>query len=211
MTAALARIEVKLNELSPESTRYHVLAAVRAFRSNWVELGRLLNEVALGGDYKDWGYADFDMYCARELGLKKPTVQKLVVSYNYMKKRAPERLERTADATFDVPDYQTVELLHKAEANPHLTADDRAEFHRRAFAPWEDGEPLDETALRKEIRSRAADPQSVEDANARRGQTLAPIKTLSRRLRELLANARAVPHGLKQRLEEALCELEELD
>jgi hypothetical protein len=213
MTSAIAKIDMKMRDLPPDSTRYQMLAAVRAFRSNWVEVGRLLNEVALGGDYKDWGYADFDLYCSRELGLKKPTVQKLVLSYNYMKRHAPEWLEPGADLAFDVPDYQTVELLERAEKNPHLSDDDREEFHRRAFVSWEDGaEPLDETALRKEIRARAAaDPAAIERANARRGQSLAPIKTLSRRLRELLANTSAVPEGLKRRLEETLCEIEELD
>lgn len=215
--STLSRLDKKLEDLSPESTRYKVIVAVRSFRSNWVELGKLLNDVAYGGDYKEWGYEEFEVYCARELGLKKATVQKLMVSYNYMKSYAPDRLEiRDKDRGYDVPDYQTVELLNQARNNSHLKDTDKEDLHRRAFAPWEDGagesEPVDEVALRKEIRERTrGDSAAVEAANQRRGNELGPLKTLARRLREKLAGAKAVPDGLKSRLEEVLCELEDLD
>ncbi|MBP5232016.1 MAG: hypothetical protein J6333_01265, partial [Planctomycetes bacterium] len=171
----LSRLDRQLQDLSPDSTRYQVLMAVRKFRSNWVELGRLLSDVAYGGDYKEWGYDDFEVYCAKELGLKKPTVHKLMVSYNYMKTYAPERLKAPdAERGYDVPDYQTVELLNQARQSDRLDDSAKDDLHRRAFAPWEDGasdaEPMDEVALRKEIRDRTrADPAAIAAANDRRG------------------------------------------
>ena len=213
----LSRLDRQLQNLSPDSTRYQVLMAVRKFRSNWVELGRLLNDVAYGGDYKEWGYDDFEVYCAKELGLKKPTVHKLMVSYNYMKTYAPERLKAPdAERGYDVPDYQTVDLLNQARQSDRLDDSAKADLHRRAFAPWDEGaadaEPMDEVALRKEIRDRTRpDPAAIAAANDRRGHELGPLKTLARRLREKLAGARSVPNGLRERLEQALCELEELD
>ena len=73
--------------------RKRIKDALSVYRGSWVELGRLLNECACGGDYKDWGYDDFATYCARELGLKKATIQKLMVSYSYMKRHAVEKLQ----------------------------------------------------------------------------------------------------------------------
>lgn len=211
--STLSRLDQQLENLAPDSTRYQVISAVRRFRSNWVELGKLLTNVAYGGDYKEWGYDDFKIYCAKELGLKEATVKKLMVSYNYMKSYAPDRLQ-PRDNSYDVPDYQTVELLHQARANNRLPDDDKENFHRRAFAPWADeATPFDGVALRKEIRDRTRnyDGDAIENANQRRGNELAPLKTLARKMRERLVSAHNIPNGLKTRLEQALCELEELD
>lgn len=126
----LRKIDSRLQEMDPESLRYQVLVALRRFRSSWVDLGRMLTQVAYGGDYKEWGYEDFEVYCASELGLKKPTVNKLMVSYRYMQSKAPERLaeyeesESSESPPPDVPDYQTVELLHKAGEKDDIPATD---------------------------------------------------------------------------------------
>ncbi len=107
------KVESRMAELDPDSQRYRVLSALRQFRASWIELGRMLNEVVYGGDYKEWGYDDFEVYCARELGLKKPTVQKLMISYNYMKKYEAKRLVNHEDGVdkdaAPILDYQTVE------------------------------------------------------------------------------------------------------
>jgi len=84
-TKALERIAEIQAQVDPASTRGQALAAIRAFRLSWIELGRLLIEIAYGGDYKEWGFEEFELYCARELGLKKPTVRKLMISYQYLK------------------------------------------------------------------------------------------------------------------------------
>ena len=214
--ATLAAIDKKLDRLEPGSLRHNILAALRQFRASWVELGRLLNDVALGGDFKEWGYDDFEVYCARELGLKRPTVQKLMVSYTYMKKHEPKRLRAFEDADDDalapaIPDYQTVDLLNRARG---AGIDDKraADFHARAFA----GEATDETEtiLRKELRESLRPARSeaeMQDRSAARKQELARIQRLGRELRVLLAHTRTVPDGVKGRIDTALMELEALD
>jgi hypothetical protein len=202
--------------LDPESLRYRVLVSLRRFRSSWVELGRLLTEVAYGGDYKEWGYDDFEVYCARELGLKRPTVKKLMVSYNYMRSHEPDRLARTADADADdegaaVPDYQTVELLHRARQREALPEEEMDALHRAAFE-----EEAEETDLRKRIRERLRAPAGedaggVEAANLRRRREIDSVLRTARQLREKLVRARAVPAGLRERFEQLLVELEGLD
>lgn len=208
-TSSLQRIDRQLEELDPESLRAQVLISLRCFRSSWVELGRLLTEVAYGGDYKDWGYDDFEVYCARELGLKKPTVKKLMVSYNYMKSYEPDRLERKPEADgYDVPDYQTVDLLHKMRGREDLPEEDKSRIHEMAF----DGGG-DETDLRRELRERMRgdDGDGIADANRTRRRELDDILRTARQLRKKVAQARSVPDGVKDRIESALLELEALD
>lgn len=208
--STLAKIDSKLSDLDPQSLRAQVLVSLRMFRSAWVELGKLLTDVAYGGDYKEWGYEDFEVYCARELGLKKPTVKKLMVSYNYMKSYEPDRLKDGAEnkAGYDVPDYQTVELLNKARDRNDIDETDKEELHRLAF-----DDSGDEAALRKEIRQklRPFNGDEIDDANARRHKELEGLLRIARNLRQKLAEARSVPEGVKNRIEEALLELEAID
>ena len=204
------KIDNQLEGLSPESLRYQVLVALRKFRSSWVVLGKHLTDIAYGGDYKEWGYEDFELYCASELGLKKPTVKKVMVSYNYMKSYEPDRLrdEVVEEQGYDVPDYQTVELLKKIRESDDIEEEEKEEFHRVAF-----DSKTDESALRKEIRERIhpADPDDVDRANYNRRKEIAKILRTARNLRILVAEANSVPAGIKQRVEETLLELEALE
>ncbi len=208
--SVIARIDQQMEGLNPESVRYQVLVSLRKFRSSWVELGRLLTDIAYGGDYKEWGYEDFEIYCARELGLKKPTVKKLMVSFNYMKSYAPERLEKQddADTGYDVPDYQTVELLKKTRERDDIDEGEKEELHRLAFEGAND-----EGVLRKEIRQRLqpASREEIEDANVNRRREVDGILRLARTLRQKLAAAHGIPEGIKDRIDQALIELESLD
>lgn len=206
----IAKIDKQLEELDPMSLRYQVLVSLRKFRSSWVELGKLLTDVAYGGDYKDWGYDDFEVYCASELGLKKPTVKKLMVSYNYMKSYEPDRLrdESVSEKGYDVPDYQTVELLKKAREREDIAEDEKEELHRMAFES-----NTDEGVLRKEIRDRMrpADPEDIDRANFNRRREIEGILRVARNLRTKIAEARSVPDSIKSKVEEVLVELEALD
>ena len=213
----MKKIDDKLDRLEPGSLRHQVLSSLRQFRASWVELGRLLNDVALGGDYKDWGYDDFEVYCARELGLKKPTVQKLMVSYNYMKKFEGKRLEdfetsdpkENTDFSRTIPDFQTVELLDKVRRRDNLPEEEMGELHRRAF----DGE-IEEPMLRKELRQALKprlDESAMSEGAAKRKQEMGSILRLSRELRRKVAMTKSIPGGLRDRIEECLVELEALD
>ncbi|MBN2713730.1 MAG: hypothetical protein JXR97_15030 [Planctomycetes bacterium] len=212
-TAAINKIDQQLDSLDRESLRAQVLVALRQFRSGWVELGRLLTEVAYGGDYKEWGYDDFEVYCARELGLKKPTVKKLMVSYNYMKSYEPNRLQKYEEAEDNfsapaMPDYQTVELLHRARETGEMNETEAAKLHEMAFSGEED-----EGFLRKEIRERIKNEgdEDVNDMGYQRKKELNDILRTARILRRKLAHSNVVPGGMKDRLEQLLVELEALD
>ncbi len=216
MTASsVKKIDDRLDKLQPGSLRHQVMTALRQFRASWIELGRLLNDVVYGGDYKEWGYDDFEVYCARELGLKKPTVQKLMVSYNYMKKYEGKRLHDFEDsreeiaAAPEIPDFQTVELLDRVRRQDELPEEKVSELHRRAFE-GEGEEPEFRRELRQCLKPKMSDDQ-MRDRSLSRQAELAAILRPARDLRRKLSTTRIVPGGLKERLEQCLVELEGLE
>ena len=209
----LRKIDMQMKELNPESIRYQVLVSVRLFRSTWIDLGRLLTEVAYGGDFKEWGYDTFEAYCGAELGLKKPTVKKLMVSYSYMQRNEPERLkvyEESDDNTAppDIPDYRTVELLQKAHENESFDEAQKEHFHRLAFDGGEE-----EGTLRKEIRGALSSTHDSSDISpdVMLKREFNDLRKSCRILRQKLADSRIVPEGLRGRFETLLRELEALE
>lgn len=217
--STVERIDARLERLEEGTLRHRVMAALRQFRASWIELGRLLNEVVYGGDYKEWGYDDFEVYCARELGLKKPTVQKLMVSYNYMRKYESKRLEGFEERGGDVvdggedvsalPDFQTVELLDRVRRREDLPEGEVEELHRRAFE-GEGEEPEFRRELRQCLRPRLSEEAMVERGVERRREFGALLRA-GRELRRRLAECGSVPGGLRERLEGCLVELEALE
>ncbi len=206
-STAIRRIDKQLEEVEPGSLRHAVLKALRRFRSSWVDLGKLLHEVAIGGDYKEWGYENFELYCAGELGLKTPTVKKLIRSYNYMKSYEPGRLAPgDEEKGYDVPDYETVDLLKKLRDKDEVGEERKSRFHEQAFAGVED-----ETAFRKDLRECLRGGEEAADAPAARQRELQDVLRTARALRRKLAQTKTVPRGLKDRIEQALLELEGLD
>jgi hypothetical protein len=213
---SVGKIDAKLAQLTPGSLRRQVMEALRHFRASWIELGRLLNDVVYGGDYKEWGYDDFEIYCARELGLRRPTVQKLMISYNYMRKYESKRLDgfiepdnpgkESGALAADIPDFQTVELLDRARRREAAPEERLEELHRRAFS-GDAGEP----ELRREIRQflRPASRQEASGRDEARKAELAGLLRTSRELRRRLSQAGdIVPPGLRERVERCLVELE---
>ncbi len=213
-STSVDKIDARLGKLDPGTLRHQVMLALRQFRASWIELGRLLNDVVYGGDYKEWGYDDFEVYCARELGLKKPTVQKLMISYNYMKKYESKRLHDFEDdkekaAVSGIPDFQTVELLDRVRRREEMPEEKMEELHRKAFES-----DAEDPEIRREIRQYLR-PQSTESememGAANRKSELAGILRIARELRRKLATTHAVPGGLRERIERCLVELEALD
>ncbi|MCK9570020.1 hypothetical protein M0R72_13845 [Candidatus Pacearchaeota archaeon] len=206
----LARMDELLPTLDPEGIRARALIAMRTFRANWWELGKLLTDIAYGGDYKEWGHDDFEVYCARELGLKKENVRKLMSSYNYLRQKTPEKIELLdrGNLSFSVPDYKTVEMLKRVSDNDTISEDQVNEFHAAAFS----GE-IDESELRKKIREAIAETTlpEMDSVNADRHKELAAILRTARALREKLARTKYVAGGLKERAENILAEIEALD
>ncbi|MFA5754216.1 MAG: hypothetical protein WC905_02610 [Patescibacteria group bacterium] len=201
----LNKYDQLLLKFDPESMRGRAVRAIRDFRSSWIDLGRTLCDVAYGGDYKDWGYEDFEVYCARELGLKKPTAKKLMVSYQYMKGREPELLQSAESGeTKSLPDYTTVEQLARAEKCADVDHEKIESVRVKVFS----GELTDADAKR-EIKSARAE-QTLPDME--RVQAITDIRRMAKSVRKKMSMyEKFIPDGMYTRAENVLLDLEIID
>ncbi len=161
----LAEIDSLMEDLEPESLRFHVLDAVKRFKGNWLELGRFVSAVEKQGVFRDWGFATFDSYCTRELKLKRPTVVKLLNSFRFLKKEEPEFLSTALSAGEKppLPDYESVNILRQARAKKAITGEDYARLRSAVF---EDEVPAKEVGqqyrgLLQTAREAALDPEEA--------------------------------------------------
>ncbi len=110
-----------LKDLDPESIRAKTLYAVRDFKSSWIRVAHCLTQIAYGGDYKEFGFDDFEEYVCSELRLSMRQVKKLMVSYSYLKKNKPELwrayLTDVGNKEISLPGYEAINDLQSAEGN----------------------------------------------------------------------------------------------
>jgi hypothetical protein len=161
----LDEIDNLMEDLEPESLRFHVLDAVKRFKGNWLELGRFVSAVEKQGIFRDWGFVTFDSYCTRELKLKRPTVVKLLNSFRFLKKEEPEFLSTALSAGEKppLPDYESVNILRQARAKKAITGEDYARLRSAVF---EDEVPAKEVGqqyrgLLQTAREAALDPEEA--------------------------------------------------
>lgn len=122
-------IEQIMETLPPESERYQVLATARTFKSSWVALGERLLRVKRDGLFQEWGYDNFEAYCAQEIRIKKPTAQKLTLAYDFLEREEPRLVPRQGEIS-PVPDYRSVELLRQAREEKGFSEEDYAGLRR---------------------------------------------------------------------------------
>ena len=196
---ALAALEERHAD-DPE--RVELLRRTRRFKASWLELAEALAEVKRSKSWERWGYDSFEAYAKGELKLQSGTVDKLTGSYMFLHKRAPEVLRRDPlDAP--LPSYQAIDFLRRAE--------EKAEEQGSSVS--------DETMV--DIRKRILDDNTPVATVARLYKdTLFPVtegekrdkdrhalKQTATKLRDLLADTKAVSKGLANTLGESLDQL----
>ena len=102
----------KLHAGDPE--RADLIARARRFKSSWIELAQALTACRQHERYKRWGFRDFEGYHKRELKLKGATVDKLIASFSFLDRAAPEFLRRDG-LKEPIPGYQALDFLRRAE------------------------------------------------------------------------------------------------
>jgi hypothetical protein len=132
-TKAEALIDQLMQQLDPDSPRYHVLASARQFKSSWVDLGEKLLKVKREGLFQEWGYQDFIDYCRKEVRIKQPTAQKLTLAYHYLEQKEPDLL-RGENALQTLPDYRAVDLLRQAEEEQQLSQDEISQLRQAVLS-----------------------------------------------------------------------------
>lgn len=203
MSAASDKLETLLRRLErtgAEPARLDALRCAQQFKRSWIELAGKLVALRRSRAHEAWGYEDFYAYCAEELQLRKPTVDKLTISFSTLERVAPQVLNWDGVAK-TIPSYEAVDYLGKAMRLPPAAQDEQdARGRRRAEGP----EPPREVI--KELRSAVFDEgQTVAELRKRFDPVLWPRPKGAEKL-ELIVRA----GGLARKLAEMLSEIDGL-
>ncbi len=163
--------------------RAELIARARRFKTSWLELAEALTSVRRGGQWRSWGYDSFEEYAKGELSLRQETVDKLTGSFSFLQKRAPEVLRRDGVRT-PIPSYQSIDFLRRAEEQEGAPVEAVREIRKRIL---DEGAPLPTVA--REFKDTVF---PIDEAQKKR-RDIAGLKNVATRLRDLLAETRAVP------------------
>ncbi|MCX5714882.1 MAG: hypothetical protein NT033_08835 [Candidatus Omnitrophica bacterium] len=172
-TKSLDGIEQKLQHMDAGTLRYHVLESAKNFKTSWIELGRSLYSVWKDKLYKDWGYGSFDIYTAKEIGIRKPTAVKLLRSYYFLEKEEPQLLNKEHTHGLkpaQVPSYEAIDVLRQAKNKKTIDAEDYANLKRDIFE-----KAKDHREVKKDLTALIRQRQELEPEEAwekRRSGTL---------------------------------------
>ena len=169
-------IEQIMETLPPESERYQVLATARAFKSSWVALGERLLRVKRGGLFQEWGYDNFEAYCAQEIRIKKPTAQKLTLAYDFLEREEPQLIPQQGEIA-PVPDYRSVELLRQAREEKGFSEEDYAGLRRAV---------LEENRSHPTVQKRFKEVATAQEGGPSPSEQLRGALQTARRLVSLL-------------------------
>jgi hypothetical protein len=166
-TKSLKNIEAKMENLDSNSLRYHVLESAKQFKCSWIELGRSLYSVWKDKMYKEWGYISFDIYVAREIGIRKQTAMKLLKSYYFLEKEEPQYLKNeyaSSTQPAHLPSYESVNILRQAKNNKGLDEHDYRDLKKEIFEKGKDAQEIKKN-LGVIIRQRQEelDPEATQE------------------------------------------------
>lgn len=223
-----------LERTGGDAQRLEVVRRTQRFKRSWIELAETLARVRSDRAYTRWGFNDFYRYCAEELTLKRPTVDKLILSFSTIQSHAPEVLEWDGVAKV-IPSYEAVDYFSRAvgkispddgEAEaawdatedrrdpgevapprPKRRSDEDAEFLQTVrHAVFDEGQPV------AELRKRFDPVLYPRPKGAEKLEILQKASAAARRLAELLPDIDGIEPKRIQRLEVELGGLrEEID
>jgi hypothetical protein len=199
-----------MKDQTSDSLRQEALNCAKNFKSNWIEMGRMLYTVYRGKNYRDWGYREFETYCAKEIGIKALTAQKLLRSYHFLEKEetsfaSKDRYEDTNAAK--IPDYESVNVLRLAK-NRKIDEEDYSDLRKKVL---EEARPVQ--AVRKEYRAlvEAAKDEPPEEAEAKKRKTsLRRLLSTLKALQTEFMQDRSIPKGKLAEIKKLTEKLESL-
>jgi hypothetical protein len=179
----MENIERRLAGTEEGSVRHKVLSSAKAFKTSWFDLGQSLYTVWRDRLYKDWGYATFDAYTAKEIGIKKPTAMKLLKSYYFLEKEEPGYVSRASapeDSPASVPTYDAINLLRLAKSKKVLDGGDYAHLRREVLEMGKEA-----SLVKKDLTSLMRQREEIEPDEVRRKKRVATLKRLVSSLKSL--------------------------
>jgi hypothetical protein len=173
---SLQRIQEAMEKIEPDTLRYHVLESAKNFKTSWIELGRALYSVWKDKVYKEWGYQSFEVYTAKEIGIRKPTALKLLRSYVFLEKEEPEYLKKDYDDPQNaaaLPSYEAVDVLRLAKNKKALDEEDYNDLKESVLEKGKDVRDV-----KRDLVSLIRQRQELEPDQARQQKKEAHIKRL---------------------------------
>ena len=186
-TKSLKAIEDKMQNLDVDSLRYHVLDSAKNFKTSWIELGRALYSVWKDKLYKDWGFSTFDVYSAKEIGIRKQTAMKLLKSYYFLEKEEPSMLKENlleSSQPANLPSYESVDVLRQAKNKKSLDQEDYANLKKEIF---ENGK--DAREVKKDLTAMIRQREELEPEEAQEKKRLSVVRRLVGSLRSIKQEA----------------------
>lgn len=182
-TKSLENLEEKMANIGQDSIRYMVLKNAKDFKTSWIELGRALYSVWKDKLYREWGYAEFDTYSAKEIGIRKQTAVKLLKSYYFLEKEEPRLLEKDyalPQEAAQIPSFEAVDVLRLAKSKKNLDQENYQILKKEVFEQGKDARDLKKN-LAVIIRER----QEFEPEEAEKQKRLAVVRRLLGTLKSL--------------------------
>ncbi len=201
MTATAEKLQERLEDLPEGSLRRRVLESARRFKASWVELGRMLSEVRRDGLWREWGYASFEAYCAKELFIRRQTAEKLTMSYRFMERHEPE-IVRGEDPR-PAPAFEVIEVLSRAEEAGRLPQDGWKELREEILE-----RPPTPAALNRQLSERYGPPP--RPAPAPEEERVRKLAALARRLASACGAEERIPDAVTERARALAADLDEL-
>ena len=182
-TKSLENLETKMEDLDAGSMRYLVLEKAKSFKASWIGLGQALYTVWKDKLYKEWGYAQFDTYTSKEIGIRKNTALKLLRSYYFLEREEPGYLKNQYSGekkAGSVPSFEAVDALRLASKKKTIDAEDYADLKRKVL-----DEGRDARAVKKDLTNLIREREELEPDEARRRRRQALIKRFASTLRSI--------------------------
>jgi hypothetical protein len=193
----MENIERKLEIAEEGTARHKVLSSAKSFKTSWFDLGQSLYSVWRDRLYKDWGYATFDAYTAKEIGIKKPTAMKLLKSYYFLEKEEPNYVERAAVSPENparTPTYDAINLLRLAKNKKTLDGGDYAHLRREVLEMGREA-----GLVKKDLTSLMKQREELLPDEARHKKKVAVLKRLITSLKALrtdIENSKLLPAAM---------------
>ena len=208
-TKGIKNLERKMEGMDDSSMRFQVLKSAREFKTSWIGLGRILYQVWKDKLYKDWGYAEFEAYVAREIGIRKETALKLLRSYAFLEKEAPLYLaneyKENAQAVA-VPTYEAVDVLRSASGSKKLDKADYATIKKYVLEKGKDAKEVKKDLTQMIKRYDELDP---EEAREKRNLiTIRRFLGILKTLRTEIKTARILPAHVLREADKLIEEIE---
>jgi hypothetical protein len=207
---SLQDIEQKMENIDQNSLRYQILKSAKDFKTSWVELGRSLYTVFKDKLYKEWGYSSFDIYTAKEIGIRKQTAMKLLRSYYFLEKEEPAYLKKDYAQASDaavIPSYESVDLLRQAKNKKIIDDEDYSALKKEVFEKGRDA-----SEVRKGLTAIVRQRQELEPEEAREKRKLSTLKRflgVLKSLKQEMEAAKLAPASLIKEAAALIAKFEE--